>query len=138
MSNRKTKGENMPSYTTINDVRGDARIDSRDLIELREAMQSTLDAEDDALDPDERAEMREAIAAIDELEATGLEDWPYGASFIREDTFEYYAQELAEDIGAIPEDASWPATCIDWEQAARELAMDYTSVDFLGYSYYIR
>jgi antirestriction protein len=38
-----------------------------------------------------------------------------------------FAQETAESIGAIPEDASWPTACIDWEQAARELMMDYAS-----------
>lgn len=32
-----------------------------------------------------------------------------------------YAQELAEDIGAISRDAQWPLYCIDWERAWREL-----------------
>jgi antirestriction protein len=35
------------------------------------------------------------------------------------------AQELAESIGAIDENASWPMSCIDWEHAARELMYDY-------------
>ena len=34
--------------------------------------------------------------------------------------------------------ASLAATCIDWAQAARELRMDYTSVDFDGVTYWIR
>lgn len=66
-------------------------------------------------------------------EASGL-DGP----MIRESYFKEYAMELAEDIGAIPRDAAWPATCIDWEQAASELQMDYTGADFDGVTYYGR
>lgn len=38
-----------------------------------------------------------------------------------------FAQQLAEDIGAVDADASWPSYCIDWEWATRELMMDYFS-----------
>lgn len=38
---------------------------------------------------------------------------------------EEFAQQLAEDIGAIDSDASWPNNCIDWEYAAKELMYDY-------------
>jgi antirestriction protein len=125
-------------YMTIDDVRGDERIDSRDLIELRDAIRDMLSAEDDALEAEEREEMAAAIIAIDELEAEVGGEWDYGAGLIREDTFEDYARELAEDIGAVTGDESWPATCIDWERAARELAMDYGLVTFLGTDYYVR
>jgi antirestriction protein len=125
-------------YMTIDDVRGDERIDSRDLIELRDAIRDMLSAEDDALEAEEREEMAAAIIAIDELEAEVGGKWNYGAGLIREDTFEDYARELAEDIGAVTGDESWPATCIDWERAARELAMDYGLVTFLGTDYYVR
>jgi hypothetical protein len=57
---------------------------------------------------------------------------------IRDSYFKEYAQEFAEDIGAINKNASWPNTCIDWDQAARELQMDYTSVNFDGVTYWIR
>lgn len=39
-----------------------------------------------------------------------------------------FAQDLAENLGAVKPDASWPNDCIDWEMATRELMMDYTSV----------
>ena len=52
--------------------------------------------------------------------------------------FEEYARELAEDIGAIPRDTAWPCTCIDWEQAAKELAHDYSLVTYQGDDYYVR
>jgi hypothetical protein len=44
----------------------------------------------------------------------------------------------AEDIGAIGSDASWPLYCIDWKQAARDLQMDYSAVEFMGQTYYVR
>lgn len=64
-------------------------------------------------------------------------DW-YPVTLIRDSYFVEYAQELAEDIGAVPSDASWPACCIDWERAARDLQMDYTAVDFDGVTYWTR
>jgi antirestriction protein len=79
-----------------------------------------------------------AIDAIDDLEAEVGGEWPYGAGLIREAAVEDYARELADDIGAINSDAGWPSSCIDWKQAARELAMDYSLVTFLGYAYYVR
>jgi antirestriction protein len=38
---------------------------------------------------------------------------------------EDFAQQLAEDIGAINKNAQWPNNCIDWEHAASELMYDY-------------
>ena len=32
-----------------------------------------------------------------------------------------YARDLAEDVGAVPQDGAWPLYCIDWERAWREL-----------------
>jgi hypothetical protein len=52
--------------------------------------------------------------------------------------FKEYAQELAEDIGAINKSNEWPNYCIDWERAARELKIDYTSVDVNGETYWFR
>src|SRR6185437_14764703 len=69
------------------------------------------------------------------LEAYGDD---YEPTMIAESYFVEYAQELAEDIGAIDSDARWPAYCIDWERAARDLAMDYSLVTFDGSDYYIR
>jgi hypothetical protein len=38
----------------------------------------------------------------------------------------------------IDSSAGWPNNCIDWERAARELSVDYTTVKFDGDSYYLR
>jgi len=102
----------VPTYADISDVQGDTHIDSRDLIELRDRLEAELLA--GTIDQDHADDLREAIAAIDGLEECGLEDWGYGAHLIREDYFEDYARELAEDIGAIDRDANWPLSYIDW------------------------
>lgn len=106
-------------------------IDSRDLIEVMEELEADDPA---ALDADEV----ELLVAIRELSEEGIEDWQYGAGFIREDYFEEYAQELAEDIGAISPDAAWPLSYIDWKAAAEALQQDYSEVSFLGRTYYVR
>ena len=65
-------------------------------------------------------------------------DWLYGATLIRDTYFKEYAQELAEDIGAVDSDAAWPMNCIDWDAAADALRQDYTEVEFDGETYLIR
>ena len=79
-------------------------------------------------------ELKSLKALADEGE--GCSDWGYGCTLVRDSYFEKYAQEFADDIGAIDRNAKWPLDCIDWEKAARELQMDYTSVDFDGVTYW--
>jgi hypothetical protein len=45
---------------------------------------------------------------------------------------------LADDIGAIDRNASWPTNWIDWEKAALELRVDYSSVEIDGKTYWYR
>lgn len=78
------------------------------------------------------------LAALEAFISEGSSSWEDGETLVRESYFEDYARDLAEDIGAIPKDATWPLTCIDWEQAARELQYDYTGADFDGVTYYYR
>lgn len=89
------------------------------------------------LDDDEQEELH-ALKELAEQCERYSGDWKYGATLIRDDYFEEYAQELAEDLGLINGNASWPNNCIDWEQAANDLKYDYTSVDFNGVTYWIR
>lgn len=66
-------------------------------------------------------------------------DWKYGATLIRENYFDTYARELAEDLhGDAIRDVSWPFSCIDWERAASELQQDYSSTEFDGATYLYR
>lgn len=86
---------------------------------------------------DELSEELEALEAVAE-DGENLEDWEYGVTLIRDSYFVTYAQEFAEDIGAIDSEARWPAYCIDWERAAGELQIDYTPVEFAGVTYWAR
>lgn len=112
-------------------------IDVRDIIARFEELEESGDYLDS---PDcELSELRKLLA---ELEGTGGDeqwrgDW-YPVTLIRDSYFKTYAQELAEDIGAIDRDSKWPHNCIDWEHAARELQYDYTGVDVAGVTYYTR
>lgn len=82
------------------------------------------------------ADNAEELAALEAFIQDGSAEWDHGVTLVRETYFEDYAQELADDLGAIPKDARWPLTCIDWEHAARELRYDYTGADFDGVTYY--
>ncbi len=106
-------------------------LDSRDIIERIELLESLEDR--DELEAEELT----ALKALTE-EASGSPDWSYGETLIRDSYFQNYAQELAEDCGMLKDATSWPLTCIDWEQAARELQYDYTSAEFDGVTYWIR
>jgi hypothetical protein len=125
-------------------------IDSRDVIarieELREEIEGIEGEDFDAGKvggPDDpvSTELRDELAALEALadEASNYAaDWTHGETLIRESYFVQYAQELADDIGAIDRNAKWPLSCIDWDKAANELKADYTEVDYDGVSYWIR
>ena len=40
-----------------------------------------------------------------------------------------FAQNMADELGLINKELSWPYTCIDWEWAAKELMYDYFDID---------
>lgn len=129
-------------------------IDSRDVIarigELESERAGLVDELESSIDDGKAeritlaewdAENGAELKALRELaeEAEGYAaDWHHGETLIRDSYFKDYAMELAEDIGAINREASWPNTCIDWDQAARELQMDYSAVDFDGVTYWVR
>lgn len=79
------------------------------------------------------------LRALEAFVSEGSSSWEDGETLVRESYFEDYARDLAEDLNG-PElrAASWPFSCIDWEQAARELQYDYTGADFDGVTYYYR
>lgn len=121
--------------------------DSRDVLErikeLEEKMEDNPHCEDcedfeynvEALADEEREDWEALTALRDEVSREDFED---GITFIREDYFSTYAEELAYDIGAISRAAEWPANHIDWDAAAEELMMDYMTVEFFGGTYFYR
>lgn len=137
----------------------DSVIDSRDVIARIEELEAERErigeeaeeaAGEDA-DGTERAEAETAWDATEEgeelttLKALAEEgesspDWPHGETLIRDSYFRDYAEQLADDIGAIDTRKSrgWPLDYIDWDAAAEALQQDYMSVDFGGVTYWIR
>ena len=131
-------------------------IDSRDVLDRLTELESeredlVSEAEDDtnveqevarkALEEWDESSDGEELKTLQELQSDceGCSaEWSYGAQLIRDSYFEEYAQQLAEDIGAITDNMQWPCTCIDWEQAASKLQMDYTSVEYEGVTYWVR
>lgn len=110
-------------------------IDSRDVMaryDELEAENTEVGALPDA-DFNELTLLRALVDAGD-----NFPDWEHGITLIRDSYFREYAQELAEEIGAINPEARWPLGCIDWDQATRELQMDYTAVEFDGITYWGR
>ena len=125
---------------TLYELEQEDVFDSRDIIDRMDEIQEALN-EDYPSDPDLADERDEAIQELDALKAiqdTGIEDFEHGVTFVRDSYFQEYAQELAEEIGAIPENGAWPTYCIDWEWAARELRMDYYAVTVGSTDFWVR
>lgn len=114
-----------------------ASVTRRERVDVKMELLAAEDALAEWDDSEEGQELRALKKLADGAEAY-VTDWEHGAQLIRDSYFETHAQELAEEIGAIERNAGWPNTCIDWQQAARELQMDYTSVDFDGATYWVR
>jgi hypothetical protein len=124
-------------------------LDVRDIIERFEELETELaDLDADDLDAvaewyaDYDHELATLRELLNDLKGYGGDeqwrgDW-YPISLVRYSYFQEYAQKLADDLGAINDSASWPYTCIDWERAARELRMDYSSVEFGSITYWYR
>ena len=123
--------------------------EDEDEIEEREEAEKELGAlEDERSNLEERlgclkddaAEIEEELGPYRDLaeQAEGYGDWRYGEALINEDYFEEYAQQLAEDIGAVNSEMAWPCDHIDWEAAADALKIDYMTVTFAGVDYLMR
>lgn len=121
--------------SSLDDIISGDTFDTRDLIELIEELEANNDPSDP--DPDIVEELTRALALQDEIEGYAP-DYRYGEQVIADRYFKEYAQEFADDIGAINGDASWPNSCIDWDWAARELQMDYTRFTFEGKDWWVR
>jgi hypothetical protein len=112
-------------------------IDSRDVIARIADLEVYEGDEATPLDEDDAAELKALRALAEECEGYAA-DWQHGEALIRDSYFEAYARDLAEDLGAIQRDASWPNNFIDWPAAVQALQSDYTSVEFDGVTYWVR
>ena len=117
--------------------------EAREAVSLNPGDENALEAVEDAetalkdVQADFGADEQAELAELEELESE-ISDFHHGETLIPVGSFEDYARELADDIGAIDRNAGWPCNCIDWEQAARELAVDYSVVTYQGEDYYVR
>lgn len=90
-------------------------------------------------DPEELAMLEDILSELagyggdEEFEG----DW-YPLGLVADSYFQEYTQNLAEECGMVDTNARWPMTCIDWEQAARELQMDYSNILIHGSTYWYR
>lgn len=109
-------------------------MDSRDVIERIEELEAEKEAED--FPEDDAEELAKLLKLRDEAE--GSPDWEYGETLVADSYFKEYAEQLAEDIGAVNQDATWPNNFIDWDAAAEALKQDYMSVTFGETEYWIR
>lgn len=140
------------SYTDYN---GDDTIDSRELATLLAEMASDrvdlVDAVAYAEDDDEReiaeadlaawdddnGEEYEALKAFCEEAEQYCDGWSSGVQLILDEHWTEYAEQLTQDIGAIPRGLpEW--LVIDWEATADNLRDDYTAVEWGGYTYWVR
>lgn len=130
---------------------GDDVVDLRDLWtryrelsdEQDEAIEEGAKGDTDALEDweeDNGEEFKELAELFDYLGESPDGHGEFGGEpgLILDSYFEEYARQFAEDIGAIDEEARWPATHIDWPAAARDLQQDFTAVEVGQYTYWRR
>lgn len=132
-------------------------IDSRDVVKRIEELEGAFEAaglnwsklipsasdydaqgHEEGSEAEVRAVELKALKDLEDEATNYSEDWRHGSTLIAESHFTQYAEDYAGDLGAINEDATWPANHIDWEAAATELKQDYTEVDFDGVTYLVR
>ena len=121
-------------------------IDSRDIVARIEELEQEIedwheDGEGKGLDDTTegmKTELEMLQGVVEEIEGYSEDTAKDGITLIRDSYFAEYARELAEEIGAIERVMAWPCDCIDWQQAARELQVDYSSVEIDGITYWYR
>lgn len=90
-------------------------------------------AADSGVYDDELEEISQLESFISEVEGYADRD----ETLISEDVWEDYVKDLAREVCSVDFN-TWPMSCIDWEQAAEELAQDYTTAEWDGTTYYFR
>ncbi len=140
-------------------------LDTRDLVEYAEELKGSLPFEcpeclEYFAEPDEDGDCPECghdspshnadadessaeeyaglVAFLEEVESYSGDSLTCGVALIADDHWEDYAKQYAEDVGALESGAGWPHSCIDWEAAAEELQIDYSSADWNGAEYWFR
>lgn len=134
----------------FNTLNSEEIIDVRDIIDRVEELEAEMadlgeaEADNQTVSDayhDAHCERLDLIAILDDLKGYGGDeqwrgDW-YPVTLIRESYFTDYCQELCEDIGAVPRDLP-DYIAIDWDVTARNLMVDYSTVEIDGVTYFYR
>lgn len=116
-------------------------VDTSDVLDALNHQRTLKDIEGEAGEVDaELLEALEALYAACEDSGLYLGDLAAnGEALIADHYFEEYAEQLAEDIGAIgSSNLAWPLNYIDWPAAAKALRQDYTEVTWDGSDWWVR
>jgi hypothetical protein len=119
-------------------------IDTREIIERFEELESEYDAFDTPEEIKNWAELDEFTilqTTLEELNGNGGDeqwrgDW-YPVTLIAESYFTDYAKEMLEDCGTIPSDLPW-YVAVDWEETASNIKVDYSEIEIGGTTYFYR
>ena len=134
-----------------------ARIDEIECdIELLEDEISELSEEIDELDEENADDKNEIDLKLDDIEdkrgqieelqeelsmlldvKSEVPEFRHGETLIHEDYWEEYVQDLCEDLGYISKDFPYWIE-IDWEATAKNVAMDYSTIEIDGNTFYFR
>lgn len=104
----------------------------------KEAQESYREANNALIDWDH--DNADELKSLQDLASEGEDatsEWRHGETLIREDYWVEYVQDLCKDIGDLPQDIPHYIV-IDWDETARNIAMDYSTISFDGVDYYIR
>lgn len=128
--------------------------EKQDLLERLAAARDAINnkAEDCGEDSEEYRKELEAEAALKEFNADTdkqallafnqegeslTSEWRHGETVIRRSYFVDYCDELCKDVGDIPKDIPI-YIAIDWERTAKNIEVDYSTLDFDGVEYLVR
>ncbi len=104
---------------------------------IRELQDFSLAYEQGELHPSEMPQLKALENLIYTLEQYNI-DWDI--QLIHEDNFIDYTKDLIDECypDIFPDNDNWPARhmTMDYEAAAEELRSDYTTVEYLGSTYY--
>jgi hypothetical protein len=111
-------------------------LDSRDIQERLEWLESF---DDEDLTDEEKEEYNELYRFREYMiEHYDKDSWSWGFLFIRDEYFTEYAEEFANEVGAIDDKQYWLTKHIDWDAVASDMQDDYWEVDFFGNTYWTR
>lgn len=116
-------------FSTDQDV-----FDSREVVERIAELEALQD--DNELTEEDGTEL-DMLTAFAKEGSVELEDWEYGVTFIREDYFVAYTEEMLKETGYFTGDLPWWIV-IDWDATADHVKEDYTEFTLDGNTYYAR